>query len=379
MLAVVCCAGAGSAAATSNGGAAYVAQPKISKVSCVKSCGSRRRAQAGSTIAIVGSAFDGASKVIFNGAAGRRDDVKVPARASSAGKIRVKVPLGAVSGPVTVYVSKAAVSSPSKALVILPPPPPAPNAVLSQVPGAPALETGTSRTKVFSGAQRAVTFSYRLASPMNVVVELVRASDGVVAARWDQGAVPAGEIREIAWSGNGAPGRYSFRLIAEAQGGEVARSSQADDGGLRDAFDLYDHIFPVRGRHDYGGGGARFGTGRAGHSHQGQDVFAACGTALVAARGGKVQYSGYHGAAGHYLVVDGAGIGTDYAYMHLAGPSPFRKGDRVFTGQQIGQVGDSGNARGCHLHYEMWAAPGWYEGGKAFDPLPYLQAWDAWS
>ena len=35
--------------------------------------------------------------------------------------------------------------------------------------------------------------------------------------------------------------------------------------------------------------GAHFGAGRSGHSHQGQDVFAACGTPLVAARGGQGQ------------------------------------------------------------------------------------------
>ena len=57
--------------------------------------------------------------------------------------------------------------------------------------------------------------------------------------------------------------------------------------------------------------------GRSGHSHQGQDVFAACGTPLVVARGGTVQFAGFHSAAGYYVVIDGKGTGTDYAYMHL--------------------------------------------------------------
>jgi murein DD-endopeptidase MepM/ murein hydrolase activator NlpD len=139
------------------------------------------------------------------------------------------------------------------------------------------------------------------------------------------------------------------------------------------------HVFPVRGAHDYGGEGAQFGSGRAGHGHQGHDVFAACGTPLVAARGGKVQFRGYHGAAGHHVVIDGDGTGMDYAYMHLEQRSPFRAGDRVGTGQQIGTVGDSGNARGCHLHFELWTAPGWYDGGRPVDPLRALKAWDAWS
>jgi len=139
------------------------------------------------------------------------------------------------------------------------------------------------------------------------------------------------------------------------------------------------HVFPVRGPHDYGGAGARFGTGRAGHSHQGHDVFARCGTPLVAARGGKVQFKDYHAAGGHYLVIDGDGTGADYAYMHLVEATPFRVGDKVRTGQRIGSVGDSGNARGCHLHFELWSAPGWYQGGRPIDPLRALKAWDSWS
>ena len=42
--------------------------------------------------------------------------------------------------------------------------------------------------------------------------------------------------------------------------------------------------------------GAGFGAGRTGHSHQGQDVFADCGTPMVAARAGKVVHKGYHSA-----------------------------------------------------------------------------------
>ena len=122
-----------------------------------------------------------------------------------------------------------------------------------------------------------------------------------------------------------------------------------------------------------------FGTGRSGHTHQGHDVFAACGTPLVAARGGTVRYKAFQGRAGNYVVIDGDGTDVDYAYMHLQGPALFDKGERVLTGQRIGNVGDTGDAHGCHLHFEAWSGPGWYEGGKPFDPLPLLRAWDSQS
>ena len=109
-------------------------------------------------------------------------------------------------------------------------------------------------------------------------------------------------------------------------------------------------------------------------------MFAECGTPMVAARGGKVKFKQYHAAAGNYVVIDGAGSDVG---LRLHAPrralARSQPGDRVYTGQRIGAVGETGNARGCHLHFELWGAPGWYDGGKPFDPLPSLQAWDSWS
>ena len=137
------------------------------------------------------------------------------------------------------------------------------------------------------------------------------------------------QVQSISWNGRlgsaaAKPGRYSFRLTAASADGAEARNSQTGDIG-RDSFDLYDNIFPVRGRHDFGGAGAEFGAGRAGHMHQGQDVFAKCGTRMVAARGGRVKFKQYHAAAGHYIVIDGDGTDVDYVYMHLDQPSPFAR------------------------------------------------------
>jgi murein DD-endopeptidase MepM/ murein hydrolase activator NlpD len=383
-------AAAAPAATPSGGGAVFVPRPKLEQVACLRDCASRKRAQGGSTLKLQGAELGSVVKVVFHGSHGRGDDAEAKVRAGSTHRVQARVPMGAVSGPVSVVTSAGMRSRRTRPIAILPPPPPSPNPELTpapgpRVPGAPRIETGTSRTRAFVGALRAVAFSYRLSAsvPVDVKVELVRAIDGVAVMTWTPGAVPPGEVRTVEWSGSvsgeaARPGRYSFRLTAAGADGQLARSAQAGQYE-RDAFDLYDHIFPVRASHDYGGAGAHFGAGRGGRSHQGHDVFARCGRPLVAARGGRVQYSGYHGAAGYYVVIDGAGTGVDYAYMHLAEPSPFRSGDRVYTGQRIGAVGDTGNARGCHLHFELWGAPGWYDGGRPFDPLPSLRAWDAWS
>jgi murein DD-endopeptidase MepM/ murein hydrolase activator NlpD len=175
-----------------------------------------------------------------------------------------------------------------------------------------------------------------------------------------------------------ANGRYSFRVSAQGPM-RVARRASSSSPPVSLAFDFYGFAFPVLGKHDYGESGARFGAGRSGHTHQGHDVMARCGVPLVAARGGRVQYSGWDGAAGNYIVIDGKGTPYDTAYMHMVEPSPLKEGDLVRTGQPIGLVGTTGSSSACHLHFEIWTSPGWYEGGSPIDPLPYLKLWDSYS
>jgi len=219
-------------------------------------------------------------------------------------------------------------------------------------------------------------------------IEVVDASGTAVRTYYRNDVVP-NILNSIRWDGNtdaGRParnGRYSFRIVPQGADAPArkplrrARASSAQKFSL--GFAMYGYAFPVLGAHDYGGSGAVFGAGRSGHTHQGHDVMAKCGVPLVAARGGRVQYSGFQSAAGNYIVIDGRGTGYDTAYMHLLAPSPLKAGMTVRTGQPIGLVGSTGSSSACHLHFEMWAAPGWYEGGSPVNPLSHLKAWDRYS
>lgn len=131
-------------------------------------------------------------------------------------------------------------------------------------------------------------------------------------------------------------------------------------------------VFPVRGRHNFGTMVNGFGGGR---SHQGQDILAACGLPVVAALGGRVTDVKWEAGAGNYAVVSAAD-GTSQVYMHLRDPARVRDGEAIHAGERIGSVGQTGDASTCHLHFEMWTAPGWYTGGHAVDPLPALRRWD---
>ena len=137
------------------------------------------------------------------------------------------------------------------------------------------------------------------------------------------------------------------------------------------AIKSLNHTFPVPSKHSYGDGVG------AGRGHQGQDVFAECGRRVLATRGGRVQDRARHYAAGNYLVVDGRRTRVDYVYMHLRGSGLARQGERVSTGERIAKVRESGNASGCHLHFEMWSKPGYYEGGQPKRSVTkHLRRWD---
>jgi murein DD-endopeptidase MepM/ murein hydrolase activator NlpD len=225
--------------------------------------------------------------------------------------------------------------------------------------------------------------------PLNDLRVDVVDADGLPVKSFFRNDVPPNVLNTIRWDGTTAQGRpapngrYSFRISPQT-GGPVAKraprsasSSEATPFSL--SFSIYGYAFPLLGAHDFGSSGARFGAGRSGHTHQGHDVMASCGVPIVAARGGRVQLNDYDGAAGNYVVIDGRGTGFDMAYMHMIEPSPLKEGTAVRTGQPIGLVGSTGSSSACHLHFEIWTAPGWYEGGGPIDPLPYLLKWDRYS
>jgi hypothetical protein len=144
-----------------------------------------------------------------------------------------------------------------------------------------------------------------------------------------------------------------------------------------------DHIvFPVVGQVQYVDD---FGAPRAGGAHQGNDLMATKKSPAVAAEAGTVKYWTTSPTAGCMLYLYGLS-GTIYYYIHLNNDLTakndnrgkcvkgvaytVRNGARVQAGQQIGYVGDSGDANGGHAHLHFEVHPG---GGKAVSPYPYLQ------
>ncbi len=208
---------------------------------------------------------------------------------------------------------------------------------------------------------------------LDVVVRVVRLRDGEPVRRYPKHGLAPGRAHEVRWDGRqgdrdvAADGAYAFRVGPPGHRGAPAGR-----------FEFHDHVFPVHGAHTYGD---PFGAPRSGgRVHEGQDLPAGCGTPLLAARGGRVAATGYSDALyGYWVLIDGLATERDYFYAHLQGPTPLAEDERVRTGERIGEVGKTGNARGefCQLHFELW--PQGYHDGSPTDPAPALRAWDAFS
>jgi peptidoglycan hydrolase-like protein with peptidoglycan-binding domain len=186
------------------------------------------------------------------------------------------------------------------------------------------------------------------------------------------------ESRDVAWNGMASAGPAPDGAYQLKVG--KSNTAGATISGQTQPFTMHLHAFPLPGPHNFGGADARFGVPRSGHVHQGQDIPAACGQKEVVTESGQVKVNAYQASgAGYYVVIHGALTGTDFVYMHLQRASWAPAGINVYAGQQIGRVGATGDAVGCHLHFERWTAPGWFSGGSPYDPLPELLYWDSYS
>jgi hypothetical protein len=143
-------------------------------------------------------------------------------------------------------------------------------------------------------------------------------------------------------------------------------------------------LFPVAGGTTYQDD---FGQPRSGGVHEGNDLLAVKKTPVIAVESGKVEFWTTSASAGCMLYLHGDS-GTMYEYIHLnndvtmkndnrgkcvagtAYAKGLKNGAHVTAGQEVGYVGDSGDANGLHAHLHFEVHP---NGGAAVDPYPYLQ------
>ena len=108
-----------------------------------------------------------------------------------------------------------------------------------------------------------------------------------------------------------------------------------------------------------------------GRLHAGTDFRAYCGTPILAAADGQVEWATYRYGFGNQVMLDhgvvsGKVLFTSYNHFSSFAVST---GQNVKRGQVVGYSGTTGTSTACHLHFEV------YVNGSTVDPMKYVADW----
>lgn len=91
-------------------------------------------------------------------------------------------------------------------------------------------------------------------------------------------------------------------------------------------------------------------TGRVPKNHTGTDIAANLGTKIKSATDGEVVLSSEEGDYGKHLKIQIGEVSIIYAHCNNL---YVNQGDKITQGQEIAEVGTTGNSTGPHLHFEI--------------------------
>lgn len=197
-------------------------------------------------------------------------------------------------------------------------------------------------SSLYSGTRRTKT---RGQAGEQQITELVTYVDGVRTSSKEVSRVtirePVNEVIQI-----GTKKAYSGSYSATSYGGSL--------------------LWPAIGAYNISSG---YGSRSSGY-HRAIDITksggGSTGLPVVAAGSGRVTTAGYHSSYGYHVIINhGNGLSTLYAHMQR-GSLRVSVGDQVSAGQQVGNIGSTGNVTGPHLHFEVRV------NGNRVNPLPYL-------
>ena len=194
-----------------------------------------------------------------------------------------------------------------------------------------------------------------LAAKAEVSADLVRVAERLVDARLE---LEDGRARLV--DARRASVAAQFNLAVFAAGSEIV---------------IHGFVFPVGDPHSFGDsfGAPRMMGSEYEHAHQGTDIMAPFNTPLLACERGIITEMGTDVLGGTKLWLKGES-GTYYYYAHLSAfHEDLQVGKLVESGDVVGLVGDTGNAKGGapHLHFEIHP-----DGGAAVNPYPLLKVVD---
>ena len=109
-------------------------------------------------------------------------------------------------------------------------------------------------------------------------------------------------------------------------------------------------VKPIDGRITSSFGRRDETTGRVPKNHTGTDIAANIGTKIKSATDGEVVLASEEGDYGKHLKIQVGEVSIIYAHCNAL---YVKQGDKVTQGQEIAEVGSTGNSTGPHLHFEI--------------------------
>ena len=134
----------------------------------------------------------------------------------------------------------------------------------------------------------------------------------------------------------------------QEQEGEVVLTQEEQD--IKTAKETTTYIKPVEGVISSSYGRRDDAEGTVPKNHTGTDIAANLGTKILSATDGEVVLSSEEGDYGKHLKIQIGEVSIIYAHCNNL---YVKQGDIVKQGQEIAEVGSTGNSTGPHLHFEI--------------------------
>lgn len=135
----------------------------------------------------------------------------------------------------------------------------------------------------------------------------------------------------------------------EQQANETIQLSQAEQD-IVDIKSTTNFIKPIEGVISSKYGIRETATGKVPKNHTGTDIAANLGTKIKSATDGEVVLASSEGDYGKHLKIQIGEVSIIYAHCNNL---YVKQGDKIVQGQEIAEVGSTGNSTGPHLHFEI--------------------------
>lgn len=135
----------------------------------------------------------------------------------------------------------------------------------------------------------------------------------------------------------------------EQQSNETIQLSQAEQD-IVDIKSTTNFIKPLEGVISSKYGIRETATGNVPKNHTGTDIAANLGTKIKSATDGEVVLASSEGDYGKHLKIQIGEVSIIYAHCNNL---YVKQGDKIVQGQEIAEVGSTGNSTGPHLHFEI--------------------------